>query len=118
MEFPKIETLYERDAETFRVTDTLRLPEFSLITQWLVTEKIDGTNVRVFFEAGGEIRFGGRTDAAQMPTFLLAHLQETFTTERIATAVGSASALIAQLVEQRRRNAQVGGSIPSQGSNG
>lgn len=86
MEYPKIETLYVRDANTFRVTDELRLPEFGLINRWLVTEKIDGTNIRIFFEAGVGIAFGGRTDAAQMPTFLLSHLQETFTTERIATA--------------------------------
>lgn len=80
MEYPKIETLFVRDTKTFKVTDELRLPEFDLVKRWLVTEKIDGTNVRVFFDdTEGTVRYGGRTDNAQMPTFLLAHLQEVFT---------------------------------------
>jgi len=46
--YPKIETLFKRD-ETFRVTDKLRLPEFALVREWLVTEKVDGTNIRVVY---------------------------------------------------------------------
>lgn len=99
IEYPKIETLYDRDPKTHRVTDEdgillpIRLPEFSLISRWLVTEKIDGTNVRVFltWEDGKPIvRFGGRTDSAQMPTFLLNHLQEVFTPESMVKALDKA----------------------------
>lgn len=87
MNYPKIETLYVRDEKTHKVTDELRRPEFDMVKHWLVTEKIDGTNVRVFFETvHGGVRFGGRTDSAQMPTFLLSYLQETFRPEVFAAA--------------------------------
>ena len=86
--YRKIETLFVRDTKTFKVTNELRLPEFDLVKRWLATEKIDGTNVRVFFEVGGQVRFGGKTDNAQMPTFLLSHLQDTFPLELFGVAFG------------------------------
>ena len=46
--YPKIETLFTRD-EKFKVTDIIRLPEFENIKKWLVTEKIDGTNIRIIY---------------------------------------------------------------------
>ena len=64
MEYPKIETLYRRD-EKFKVDPTqIRLSEFTLINKWLITEKIDGTNVRVIRTADGERIIRGRTDRA------------------------------------------------------
>lgn len=79
--YPKIETLFERD-EKFHVDPSrLRCPEFGLIKDWLVTEKIGGTNIRVSLERNFPdwgVRFYGRTDAAQIPTFLLSYLQDTF----------------------------------------
>ena len=94
MTFPKygkIETLYVRDEETFKVMEGFyRRPEFAHIRTWHLTEKIDGTNVRVHWRPNAEggiggggghsaVSFGGRTDNAQMPLFLLDHLVETFT---------------------------------------
>jgi len=87
IKYPKIETLYNRDAATFKVTDELRLPEFGLVNEWLITEKVDGTNVRVHWN-GLDVRFGGRTDNAQMPTFLLDHLQRTFGDELLDEVFG------------------------------
>ena len=86
MTYPKIETLFVRDPDTHKVTvGELRKPEFGLVKNWIITEKIDGTNVRVFFSPGDtHVAFGGRTDNAQMPTFLLDHLQRTFTVEKMA----------------------------------
>src|SRR6266851_4645273 len=98
-EFPKIETLFDRDEKTFKVDESrLRMPEFDLIKKWTVTEKVDGTNVRIYFKSEwddvnvpyrpGEtyspptIRFGGRTENAQMPTRLLTYLQQEFNVER------------------------------------
>lgn len=83
IEYPKIETLYDRDPQTFKVlTNKLRLPEFGIINCWYVTEKIDGTNVRIMWSAEDEkLIIGGRTDNAQMPTFLLTYLTETFKPE-------------------------------------
>lgn len=53
-------------------------PEFGNIKKWLVDEKVDGTNIRIFYK-DGKVSFGGRTSAAQLPCHLLDYLQCTFT---------------------------------------
>jgi len=85
MEYPKIETLYDRN-DKFKVDPTqIRLQEFSLINSWWITEKVDGTNVRVMWNyAEKTLKFGGRTDNAQMQTSLLTYLQDTFHPEQFA----------------------------------
>lgn len=89
-EYPKIETLFNRDPKTFKVIPReLRMPEFSVPSLWHITEKIDGTNVRVFIRldrGGCEVGFGGRTDNAQMPTFLYEYLGRTFEASTCAAA--------------------------------
>lgn len=55
---------------------------------WRWTEKVDGTNVRVVWD-GHKPTFLGRTDRAQMPTKLLAVLQEQFTEEILEQVFGS-----------------------------
>ncbi len=87
-EYPKIETLFNRDEKTFKVkVGEWRLPEFAYLqnNEWVFTEKIDGTNVRVMWSPETGISFGGKTDNAQMPTFLLAKLQELFPIEKMRT---------------------------------
>lgn len=80
--YPKIETLFERDPQTFKVVPgQFRRPEFRSVSGWCVTEKVDGTNVRVMFERTPDqtrVHLGGRTDNAQMPTFLLDYLMLAF----------------------------------------
>ena len=87
-EYPKIETLLNRDPKTFKViTNQWRLPEFEYLqnNSWLWVEKIDGTNIRVAWDAQEKkITLGGRTDNAQTPTFLIKKLQELFTVEKLA----------------------------------
>lgn len=86
IEYPKIETLYERGAD-FSVTDVLRSPVIGTISKWLVTEKIDGTNIRIDLRRDGDedrVTFGGRTASAQIPADLIAYLQRTFTVEKMA----------------------------------
>ena len=92
MEYPKIETLYNRDEKTFKVkVDELRLPEFELIKRWHITEKVDGTNVRVFWNCETQtVTFGGRTDAAQMPVSLMTYLQGTFHPEMFSDFTANA----------------------------
>lgn len=82
--YPKLETLYDRDPKTFIVIPgKLRMPEFRLVTSWRITEKIDGTNIRVGFNYDPTlppyVQFGGRTDNAQIPGYLLDYLRRTFT---------------------------------------
>ena len=88
IEYAKIETMFERD-EQFSVTEVLKRPILSHINQWVVTEKIDGTNVRVDLrretpDAPDVVTFGGRSAAAQMPADLVAKLFMTFPVEKMA----------------------------------
>lgn len=87
MKYPKIETLYVRSKETFKVLPSeLRLPEFGLVRQWLVTEKIDGTNVRVILTPDGNVEIRGRTDKAQFNPVVLQTLQDMFPVDQMKEA--------------------------------
>ena len=80
-EYNKIETVYERD-----VNGTKKLiegkyrnetVEFLANNKWVFTEKIDGTNIRIYWD-GHRITFGGRTEKSQIPSHLLDKLSEMF----------------------------------------
>src|SRR5688572_17144881 len=90
-EYPKIESPFKRftdgpNRNKFDFTQWAR-PEFDVLRNqdWEWTEKIDGTNVRVIWD-GHKVSFGGRTDAAQMPVFLLQKLQDLFPEELMEQA--------------------------------
>lgn len=89
--YPKIETLFTR-GEDFKVdTASVHRPEFSAINQWLVQEKIDGTNIRIGYHTGIVERFiGGRTDRAQLRTDLLLYLDKVFPNEVLANQFSEA----------------------------
>jgi ATP-dependent RNA circularization protein (DNA/RNA ligase family) len=84
--YPKLETLYNRN-EVYQVDPTkVRRLEFTNIKQWHITEKIDGTNIRVGLHKDGSIEFGGKTDDAQIPGPLMRFLAEHLTPERMQAA--------------------------------
>lgn len=80
-EYHKIETLFERNMEGDKklIEGKFRneCVEFLKDNQWIFTEKVDGTNVRVIWD-GHKVTFGGRTDNAQMPMPLMERLKELF----------------------------------------
>ncbi len=81
-EYHKIRTVYKRDPATKHKTlieGDFSLPEFEFLrsNEWIFTEKVDGTNVRVIFD-GETITFGGKTDRAQIPRLLMDRLNEKF----------------------------------------
>ena len=83
-EYHKIQTVFKRDPVTNHKTlleGEWSMPEFEYLadTTWEFTEKVDGTNIRVMFD-GESVVFGGKTDAAQIPAFLVNRLQEIFHT--------------------------------------
>lgn len=83
--YHKIQTVYFRDPENNHKTlleGTWAKPEFELLKDinWICTEKIDGTNIRIMWD-GENVRFGGKTDNAQIPAILIEALQDTFTNE-------------------------------------
>ena len=80
IEYHKIETLYERDEKTKKlIVGKFRNPtiEFLKDNIWQFTEKVDGTNIRVYWD-GHSVSFGGRTDNAQIPASLINRLNELF----------------------------------------
>lgn len=81
-EYHKIQTVFKRDPATNHKTlldGDLSLPEFEYLAnnEWVFTEKVDGTNIRVMFN-GEQIAFGGKTDDAQIPAFLVSRLNGLF----------------------------------------
>ena len=81
-EYHKIQTVFKRDSATKFKTlleGDYSLPEFEYLSenQWVFTEKVDGTNIRIIFD-GERITFGGKTDNAQIPAFLVAKLTDRF----------------------------------------
>ncbi len=79
-QYTKIQTVYKRDEKTKQIiVGDYSMPEFEYLkdNQWVFTEKVDGTNIRVMWN-GKSVVFGGKTDEAQLPVFLLYKLQELF----------------------------------------
>lgn len=81
-EYHKIQTVYKRDPKTnFRtlLTGDYSMCEFEFLedNEWVFTEKVDGTNIRVMFD-GEKVTFGGKTDRAQIPAELVAELDSMF----------------------------------------
>lgn len=70
MKYPKINGVFKRDKRG-QFTDEFALSEFEdlLYVPWTATEKVDGTNIRIYED---EIR--GRTDNADIPARLFTHL--------------------------------------------
>lgn len=85
-EYHKIQTVYLRNPDTKFKTlleGQFAEPEFEYLqaNQWVFTEKIDGTCIRIMWD-GNVVRFGGKTDNAQIPAFLYDKLNDLFSTEQ------------------------------------
>jgi hypothetical protein len=83
-EYHKIDSIFARDRAGRIIEGTYARPEFEYLAdrEWVFTEKVDGTNIRLSFDGSPEFRgnehayIAGRTDNAQMPPFLLQRLVE------------------------------------------
>lgn len=80
-EYHKIQTVFKRDPATKYKTLLMgdySLPEFEYLAnnQWVFTEKVDGTNIRIKFDS--KLTFGGKTERAQIPAKLVQRLEESF----------------------------------------
>lgn len=93
MEYHKIQTVFKRDMENnprALLEGEWTLPEFEFLANntWQFTEKVDGTNIRVYYTYNNIIDqsfvdFQGRTNAAQIPAKLFQTLNSKFTVEKI-----------------------------------
>lgn len=81
MEYHKIITVFKRNPENMRflLEGEWAMPEFEYLkdNKWVFTEKVDGTNIRIMWN-GEAVTFGGKTDTAEIPSFLVNRLQELF----------------------------------------
>lgn len=79
-EYHKIQTIYKRDNVTKKLIpyeftdDTAR---YLALNEWVFTEKVDGTNIRIYWD-GHKVTFAGRTDNAQIPAHLVNRLNDLF----------------------------------------
>lgn len=95
-EYPKIETLFNRGSDfKVRPENGYRLPEFGLINDWLITEKVDGTNIRIdymppdMFAPEPTFMVRGRTDKAEVPKRLIEAIEKLVIVEQLADKFGS-----------------------------
>lgn len=86
-EYPKIDTLYDRDERHRVIVGKLRRPEFGIIKRWSITEKIHGRNTRVTLFDTGEVEYGGKTDTAEIPPELLEYLKRIFPPDVLKAAL-------------------------------
>lgn len=81
-EYHKIDSIFRRDTKGRIQEGEYARPEFEYLTgnEWVFTEKVDGTNIRLSYDASAAFRgnehayIAGRTDNAQIPKFLLDRL--------------------------------------------
>jgi hypothetical protein len=93
-EYHKIETLYVRDEITHKVDPSrLKNRTYSLVKSWIWTEKIDGTNIRCIWE-NGILRFGGKTDNAQIHADLVRWLYENVPTSTMSNVFPEGNVVI------------------------
>ena len=83
IKYHKIQTVYKRDPDNNHRTlleGVFSIPEFDYLkgNQWVFTEKVDGTNIRIMYTPNEKIKYGGKSDNAQIPSFLLNNLLELF----------------------------------------
>ena len=80
-EYHKINTMFKRDMEGNKkiIVGSWAIEELEYLkdNEWTFTEKVDGTNIRVYWD-GNNVTFGGRTDSAQIPNGVINRLNELF----------------------------------------
>lgn len=81
MEYTKIPNIYKREefGKNRLIEGEYSSDELAYLAdcEWVWTEKVDGTNVRIIWD-GYRVSFAGRTDKAQMPPTLMKRLEELF----------------------------------------
>ena len=85
-EYHKIETPYERDMDGSKklIEGQFRSKYVKYLKdcQWIFTEKVDGTNIIVYWD-GHNVSIHGRTKNSQIPAPLMEYLTKTFLTPEV-----------------------------------
>jgi len=80
LKYHKIMSVFKRDEKTKKfIVGEYSTPEIEYLknNDWVFTEKVDGTNIRIMWD-GKEVIYGGRSDDAQLYTPLIMRLDELF----------------------------------------
>lgn len=85
-EYHKIETLFKFNSETKKYTNEFYNNSVEILkdNQWLFTEKIDGTNLRIYWD-GHKLQYAGRTNNAQFSKDQIEFIEERLVNEDIET---------------------------------
>lgn len=81
--YHKIPTVFKRNPKTDYRTLLLgeyATPELGYLRdcEWIFTEKVDGTNIRILSDSAGNVKFRGRTDCANISARLVNRLCKLF----------------------------------------
>lgn len=81
-QYHKINTIFKRDKDGKILIGEYSTPEIEILKDidWVFTEKVDGTNIRIMWD-GENVSIGGKTDNAQIPVNLYNKLNEIFKTD-------------------------------------
>ena len=81
-EYQKINNIFKFDEKYWSIvgmTDTYQVL-WNIV--WIGTEKIDGTNIRIYWD-GHKIQIAGRTEKSQIPEHLMHYLSYLFLTQEM-----------------------------------
>lgn len=91
--YVKIHSIWKRAREGVKkgaiIPGEYSRPEFEMLEDclWEASEKIDGTNIRIMWDAEeGRVEFGGKTERAQIPADLVNLLRDIFYVEKFQEA--------------------------------
>lgn len=92
MQYHKIQSIYKRDMDKKSpnygkfIIGQWTTPEFEYLQNnfWQGEEKIDGMNIRIFYN-NNQVEIKGKTDRAEIPKHLLEKLQELFPLYKLQT---------------------------------
>lgn len=81
-EYMKINNIFKFDEKYRTILGMTETYEKLKNLEWIGTEKVDGTNIRIYWD-GHNIQVAGRTNKAQIPTHLMEYLSSTFLTQEM-----------------------------------
>ena len=90
MKYHKIDTVYKRAKDDSLIMGDWSKPEFAYLAdgKWELTEKVDGTNIQIFWD-GKQPKFMGREDSDEIVPHLLEKLAEMFPAEKLLNVFGN-----------------------------
>lgn len=86
MKYPKIPTIWTRNDEFKVVPGQFRHLESAIIKEWLITEKIDGQNLRIMLFPDGHVECRGRGDKTQFHKNAFAYFESMSFPEKMRGA--------------------------------